>query len=279
MRLYRVESDPRGRLTLTVRDGDFAKRDLTGKLQGNADKVEFYRAVAGELACAAAEGAAFTYDDFDDHSGEVSGGVFKKIMTKLQARAAITELKRQSAIPHLLFLNSVRKNPGLANNPKYQTSFRAYYEVRQKPREFYDVIFSLLQRMVLGRAPLDLQFLLLEMHYATNEHDLSLGSKLLATASDNAVVYDNNVAVYFGVTANQRPDMSWLNDAMSRYTALQEHIRAFIAGPDWAAICDLFDKAFPQARELPSLRKANLILEVHVGLTKSRSREGAPSLA
>src|SRR5579864_3469670 len=192
-------------------------------------------------------------------------------MNQAQARAAIDGLTRQGAIPRLLFLNSAREYPALPNNLKYRTAFNEYYQIRRRPREFYDVMFSLLKDMVSGQLPLNLKLLLLEMHRATNARHLSICSKILVTATDNAVVYDKKVAAYFRVATGEPAEADWLKDAISRYSAIRQEIGAIVATPNWAAICVLFDKAFPEARQLPGMRKADLIVGAHVALGKRRN--------
>jgi hypothetical protein len=88
----------------------------------------------------------------------------RKDMNQAQAHAAIDGLTRQGAIPRLLFLNSVREYQALPNNLKYRTAFNEHYQVRQRPREFYDVMFSLLKDTVSGQLRPNLTELLLQMH-------------------------------------------------------------------------------------------------------------------
>jgi hypothetical protein len=94
----------------------------------------------------------------------------------------------------------------------------------------------------------------------------------LVTATDNAVVYDKKVAAYFRIAASKPAEANWLNDAISRYSAIRQEIGAIVAAPNWTEICVLFDKAFPEARQLPGMRKADLIIGAHAALTKERRR-------
>lgn len=187
-------------------------------------------------------------------------------MTPGEAQAALAELNEQDAVSRVLYLNSVRENPALANDPGYRRTYNGYYRVRQKPPAFYAAMFSLLHDAVTEDAHADIETLLNRFFEATGERHLSFASKILATATDEAVVYDSNVAAFFGVPNGQLPQADWLPVAVGRYTAVEGHIDAFLGSPVWPQICQSFDMALPHGVELATRRKADLVIWAHVGL-------------
>jgi hypothetical protein len=65
--------------------------------------------------------------------------------------------------------------------------------------------------------------------------------------------------------------------ALQRYDAVRISINGFLAEAPWATSLELFNERFPQANDLPDIRKADLIIWSHVGLLNARAKGRAPS--
>jgi hypothetical protein len=191
-------------------------------------------------------------------------------LTEDEARAAVEELRTRNAVDRLLYLNSVRENRELTKAPEYRTRFNGYYRLRQLGQEFYDAFYEALHSAVSAPERATLAGLLQEIFDACGERHLSFCSKLLATSRDDAVVFDRNVAEYFRVNAGALPAVNWVNVAIQRYDDVLAHIARFLTAPEWPRIRAVFDAIFPQARHLPDIRKADLIIWAHVGLQRRR---------
>jgi len=172
---------------------------------------------------------------------------------------AIGNLQSRGDVDTVLRLNSVRHTPSLAAEVDYQRAFKGYYFPTPKPAGFYASFFALLGRAASDRG-ITLEKCLLEVHSATNERHLSFCSKLLATVSDEFVIYDRNVAALLGISTKPLPQNDWINVAMTRYTMVQDRIDEFAASPSGERAIGLFDLAFPQATNLPKRRKADFLL-------------------
>jgi hypothetical protein len=191
-----------------------------------------------------------------------------RTLTEEEARAAVEELRNRGAVDTLLYLNTIRENRDLANEPEYRTRFNGYYGLRQRSQEFYHAFYAALLDAVNAPERATLAGLLQEIFNACRERHLVFCSKLLATSRDDAVVFDGNVAEYFGVTAGPLPPVNWVNVAIQRYNDVDTHIARFLTAPEWPRMRAMFDATFPQARHLPDIRKADLIIWAHVGLQR-----------
>jgi hypothetical protein len=185
-------------------------------------------------------------------------------MTIDEVIAALEKLARRRDIPRLLGTNEVRQNPGLAANPAYRTNFVGYYRMGRKRPEFYDHFFSMLQEAAAAETPPLLEQILQELYDLTNERHLSFGSKLRATVTDDAVIFDRNVARHFGVPHYPlRNPNYWLDRLLQRHQQVEQGIQAFVGQPNWSEMRRLFDEAFPNAAHLPDIRKADMIIWAH----------------
>jgi hypothetical protein len=172
--------------------------------------------------------------------------------------AALRKLADLGAVDKVLTLREVRNNPELAAVDTYRRAFNNYYRLRQKPSEFYRDYFSMLQNAAAAPVPPSLEAILQYLYDNTGERHLSFGSKMLATITDDAVVFDKNVAGHFGVGTTYKKN--WLPDALQRYQQVRRGIETFIQAPDWPHMRALFDQAFPNAVHLADIRKADLII-------------------
>ena len=174
--------------------------------------------------------------------------------------AALLKLARIRAVERLLRLNEVRKNPDLADDPAYRKLFIGYYRMGLKPVRFYERFFSMLRRGASSSVPPTLATILQELFETIEEKHLSFGSKMRATLTDDAVIFDKNVAAYFDVSSKPLPEAGWLDEALRRYEQIRQGIHAFIQRPDWDETRSRFERAFPNATHLPDARIADLII-------------------
>ncbi len=183
-------------------------------------------------------------------------------MTIDQVRTALEKLDNRGYVKTLLELNEVRYDPGRAANPGYQRRFKGYYRMRQKRPSFYAHFFSMLQAAASAPAPPSLAHVLQNLYELTKERHLSFGSKLRATITDDAVIFDKNVAKYFDVPSTPLPPNSkdWLDKLLRRHHLVAQGVQKFIQAPDWPEMRALFDRKFPEAKHFPDIRKADLII-------------------
>jgi hypothetical protein len=62
------------------------------------------------------------------------------------------------------------------------------------------------------------------------------------------------------VPSTALPAGSWLDEALRRYEEIRKGILAFTKEAEWPSIHSLFDRSFPNARHLPDVRKADLVI-------------------
>jgi hypothetical protein len=180
-----------------------------------------------------------------------------------RAQLAIAELVRRRSVEKLLRLNGVRACPELATDHDYQRAFKGYYRMGRRSAAFYDAFFAILHDCASAPESQErptLEEVLKSLHDKTKQKHLSFGSKLLATVDDSAIIFDRNVASYFGVSSMALPSDGWIEEALRRYNEIRRGILFFTNEAEWPAIRDLFDKSIPDAQHLPDARKADLII-------------------
>jgi hypothetical protein len=188
------------------------------------------------------------------------------LLTSEEGTLAVKELKRKEVVSTLLYLNRVRDSADLAREPEYQRRFNGYYRVRQQPARFYDAFYELLYFSASAPESATLDNLLQNLYESSGKRRLSFCSKLLATVRDDAVVFDCNVASYFGLRASPLPKSGWMDAALRRYNYVREKVALFVSDSGWPVVRATFDGAFPEASHLPCIRKGDLLIWAHVGL-------------
>ena len=141
--------------------------------------------------------------------------------------AALLKLARIRAVERLLRLNEIRKNPDLADDPAYRKLFIGYYRMGLKPARFYEQFFLMLRKGASSGAAPTLAAILEELFNVIGERHLSFSSKMRATLTDDAVIFDQNVAAYFDVSSKPLPERGWLDEALRRYEQIRLGIHAF----------------------------------------------------
>lgn len=181
-------------------------------------------------------------------------------MTMEQVGAALTKLKGRGSVGKVLELMKVRANPALAVDRNYQRTFKGYYRMGRRREAFYRHFFSMLREAASAPSPPSLKAILQDLCDKTEERHLSFGSKMRATVTDDAVIFDRNVAAHFSVRSTSLPKQNWLSEALRRYEEVRRGIQAFAQAPEWPQMRALFDQTFPNAAHLSDIRKADLII-------------------
>ena len=176
------------------------------------------------------------------------------------ASLSITRLKEKNSVEKVLYLNSVRKNPSLALDKKYQTTFNDYYKVRQKSSEFYKFFYALLNETAKKPKDVTIENLLNKLFINTDERHLSFCSKILATVRNDAVIFDKNVASQLNIPSKSLPKKDWEFVAKKRYSLIKRGLEKIFKQSNWVSIELMFDQSFPEGANLTRFRKVDLIL-------------------
>jgi hypothetical protein len=177
-----------------------------------------------------------------------------------RVKAALRKLERRRSVEKVLELMKVRTKHALAANRDYRRTFNGYYKMGLKSAEFYRHFFSILREAASASSPPSLEAILQDLYDKTGERHLSFGTKMRATVTDDAVVFDRNVAAHFGIPSTSLPKQDWLPEALRRYEEIRRAIRAFTQAQEWQQMRTLFDQKFPEAAHLSDIRKADLIV-------------------
>jgi hypothetical protein len=186
--------------------------------------------------------------------------VTNQILDDDRVRAALNLLGKREDVGTLLEILEIRKNPSLAEKREYQKTFTGYYRMGRKKQSFYQAYYSILQNAACGGSLPSLAAVLQKLFDQTAEKHLSFSSKLCATLDDNAVIFDRNVAGFFGVPHGDLGQQNWLTKALERYRRIEQGIVSFTHQSAWPEMRAQFNEAFPDATHLPDIRVADLII-------------------
>lgn len=181
-------------------------------------------------------------------------------MTSTDRAAAITELTKKKAVDQVIYINSVRKNPALASTEDYQRKYNHYYRLRQQRPTFYAAYYSILRGVAAREVKLTLSTVIKQLFDECGAIHLSFCSKLMATASDEYIIYDSVVAKKAGLSPPSSPSKRTITEAVERYNDLLAQMKTFAATPAAEHCIIDFDQAFPAAAGFGKLRKLDLML-------------------
>jgi predicted amidohydrolase len=184
----------------------------------------------------------------------------QQLLPKESRDEAIAKLRREGAVEKVLQLQAIRQDPSLAEDPNWRRSFVGYYRLGRQAAVFYEAFFAVFRRCIRDPGCRDLVLIMEELLAHTGRRHLSFTSKLLATIDPAWVVYDRNVASFFGVPLSPLPAKGWQAEARSRYAAVETGIRRFVGDAEWPALRSAFDNAFPQGVGLSDYSKADLLI-------------------
>jgi hypothetical protein len=188
-----------------------------------------------------------------------------RTLDKDRLTAAFHTLEKRADVERLMRVLEIREKPGLASDRDYQKNYNGYYKLIRRKQSFYEAYYAVLENAASAAAPPSLSLVLQELYKKTGERHLSFGSKLCATLDDTAVIFDKYVASFFKVPNSGLPRQNWLPKALDRYERIKQGIHDFTRHEEWPGIRSEFDLMFPQAKHLPDVRVADLVVWADVG--------------
>ena len=173
-------------------------------------------------------------------------------------KECIPQLLKRRDVKKLLHINSARTDPRLVSTEAYQRLFKGYYKVR-RGRQFTEPYLHLLQHDLELRTTPSLKTIVLQSPEQTGQRHLSFASKLLATLDDTEPLYDQNVCSLLGVPHHHLKGSDWLERAEERIRLLKQGVADITSASSWPSHEAAFNTAFPEALQLSSQRKADLM--------------------
>lgn len=172
---------------------------------------------------------------------------------------SIAKLLKRRDVEKLLEINAARRAPEMVTTKKYQSKFKGYYRIRRGD-QFCKPYFKLLRHHLERKTKPALKAILFALHKKTNEWHLSFSSKLLATLDDSEPIYDRNVATMLCVPHGALKANRWAEQVEERMDLLKCRLKNIVSSSTWGQHEAAFNKAFPEASHLNSLRKADLMI-------------------
>ena len=168
------------------------------------------------------------------------------------------------------FLRENLKTTDVSTDREYQTRFKGYYRVRQKPPAWYEAFFLILEREKSNHK-ISFQEVLAEMWYETRRVEASFSSKLVATINPGKPVWDANVLGHLGLLAQSKrigritigkQDIESYRQRIAEtvhlHSCIQEKEEATLQCAGFREWKRSFNKKFPQFVHFSGIKKLDL---------------------
>jgi len=153
----------------------------------------------------------------------------------------------------------------------FRTMYNGYYRVRQKPKEWYDRYFALMESQ--RTAQLSFEDLLRKLYDVKPSVEVSFASKLIATVDPGCPIWDQYVLKNLGLWEPWQAGTSFpferrVELAGMIYRTIQEWYRQYLASPEGVDCVARFDSALPHYRD-----KVSAVKKIDFFLWTKRSQE------
>lgn len=177
-------------------------------------------------------------------------------MEEEQVVEAIT--KAQKGISQYLEIMELFPKVNVAENGDFRRKFNAFYRVRQRPREWYNIYFSYMQR-VRDNKP-SFADVLDDLYRSTGRYEPSFSSKLVATLDPEQPVWDVWVMKNTRTRVPSYTSKRKVEQAKAAYKAIQAWYRQFLNSKDGKLVVRSFDRIVPEHAKITNLKKVDFVL-------------------
>ena len=175
---------------------------------------------------------------------------------------ALDRLKKvEPALGRYDYLQHSLRVCNVAISPEYQKTFKGYYQMKQRPRTWYDLLFSILEREKRNGA-ISFRTVLKEVFDETKRLEASFCSKLIATIDANLPVWDRHVLNNLGLKGppTNRDSAYRLRHCVEVYSRINTRSSNVILQDGFREWRRRFDDAFPRFRHFTDIKKLDLFL-------------------
>lgn len=160
----------------------------------------------------------------------------------------------------------------VSQNAAFRRLYNVFYQLRlsgsngHTSGEIYTAYYRLIEAHQRSAAKPSIEQVLDELWTLTGKVHLSFASKLIGTLyPESAPIWDSNVRILLDIPCPAVPQGNRLDAAAAAYHELESRYRAFApvgAAPagEAARVANVFDTAFPDAREIALWKKLDFLL-------------------
>lgn len=184
------------------------------------------------------------------------------ILTRLLADIdAVLDRIKESHLSRYDYLQRALLTTNVASDTTYQSTYKGYYQMRQRSREWYDFYFSLLEREKRN-STVSFREVLGEVYRTKRRVEPSFSSKLVATIRPELPVYDKHVRENLSLAIPRSNEPSEVRvrkfvDVYSRLsTQMAEHVQSHV----FQELKGRFDNRFSAYAHFTDVKKLDLLL-------------------
>jgi hypothetical protein len=177
-------------------------------------------------------------------------------MNKMQIEDAVR--KATKGISQYLEIMDLLPEVNVATDAAFQRKYNAFYRVRQRPAEWYQTYFSLMQG-VKDRKP-SFDYVLDYLHGCLKRCEPSFSSKLVATLNPEEPIWDTFVLANTNTRAPLYSDKNKIGKAKIAYKAIQDWYREFLKSDEGKLVIGCFDSMVSCCGKIADTKKVDFVL-------------------
>lgn len=177
-------------------------------------------------------------------------------MNKTKIHEAIARARK--GISQYLEIMTLFPAVDVASDRDFQRKFNAFYRIRQRPKEWYEKYFHLMQLLKGGKP--SFYDVLDQLHLAMGRYEPSFSSKLVATLDPEQPVWDKYVLENTHTKVPSYTSGKKFEQAKSAYESIQGWYRQFLLSDEGKAVIKEFEQVVPEHARITNLKKVDFVL-------------------
>ncbi|MFD2937859.1 hypothetical protein [Spirosoma flavum] len=145
----------------------------------------------------------------------------------------------------------------LSSNIEFRRRFNGFYRIRQKPAQWYNTFYELLDES-RGKS-VDFSIILYSLHKATNRYEASFASKLMATLNPQMPVIDSIVLKNLNTRLPYYSDPNRFDNICSLYTEISRCYTEYLQSEQGRYLVTQFRKVYPSSA-ITEVKMLDLVL-------------------
>lgn len=175
-----------------------------------------------------------------------------------ESRIVIAINKARKGIAQYLEIMDLLRHVDVSRDRNFQRKYNAFYRVRQRPKEWYELYFS---HMESGKAnPPSFDSTIDYIFTVLGRYEPSFSSKLVATLDPHQPVWDEFILRH----TNQKPPLYGTKNRVERakvvYRNIQRWYEQYLPTEEARRVIELFDREVKDHERVTDLKKVDFVL-------------------
>ena len=164
----------------------------------------------------------------------------------------------QQGIKQYLEIMRLFPRVNVALNEKFQEKYNAFYRVRQRKEQWYQVYYQYMESQKGIEVSFSQALRYFQKHLG--RYEPSFSSKLVATHNPNMPIWDRNVLKIIGIEIPAYTSPLKFKKAETTYLEMQNWYRGFISSHEGIMIINKFNELISGAELITNTKKVDFVL-------------------